>query len=273
MILFRDRSEIEWRSRKAACGHYVGNNIVLCHVLGRYKMYVDGYDRAMTPHIILDGFWESWITQFINRTVQPNWVCVDGGANFGYYTVLLADLVGEDGMVHAFEPGPIFDLLKWNVATNGFDGNTMLYNKALHRQDAEPLFFFHDPHDLGSARPRPAQVMPVEQITDQPVKTVTLDELFLDNPRPPDFVKLDIEGSEEAALEGASELMVKHPHVRWLVEFFRVHFPKPQRFINNIVSAGFELRYIDYDSAIKSTTMTELLDGPRGHWMLWLHKE
>lgn len=260
---FTDRHHLETVSRAGACGHYVGDNRVLCRLLGKYKMYVEGYDMAMTPHLILDGFWEPWITVFISKLIQPGWMCVDGGAHVGYNTVLMADLVGHKGKVHAFEPGAIFELLKWNVEINGFAKIVELHSEALHLKDAEPQYLFHDPNDLGGAR-----LKPTTEAEPDAVETISMDELFLD--KPPDFVKLDIEGGEEAAMDGASELIAKHLNTRWLVEFYRARFPMPQRFLNKVLAAGFELRYIDYDSTIKSITMDQLLNDPRGHWMLWL---
>ncbi len=54
---------------------------------------------------------------------------IDIGANLGYYTCPLADLVGEDGRVYAVEPVPvIFSVLKQNV---GKRRNVELLNYAL----------------------------------------------------------------------------------------------------------------------------------------------
>ncbi len=93
----------------------------LCRVLGRYKMYVDLRDTGFAPHLMFEGYWEYWITDFMWRNVKPGQVAVDVGANHGYYTLLLADLVGPGGKVHAFEPNPrLAELLDRNIAVNGF---------------------------------------------------------------------------------------------------------------------------------------------------------
>ena len=58
---------------------------------------------------------------------------IDIGANLGYYTCPLADLVGEDGRVYAVEPVPvIFSVLKRNV---GKRRNVELLNYALGEQE------------------------------------------------------------------------------------------------------------------------------------------
>ena len=58
---------------------------------------------------------------------------IDIGANLGYYTCPLADLVGENGRVYAVEPVPvIFSVLKRNV---GKRRNVELLNYALGEQE------------------------------------------------------------------------------------------------------------------------------------------
>lgn len=58
---------------------------------------------------------------------------IDIGANLGYYTCLLADLVGDSGRVYAVEPVPvIFSVLKRNV---GKRRNVELLNYALGEQE------------------------------------------------------------------------------------------------------------------------------------------
>jgi hypothetical protein len=54
---------------------YVGNDTVLCKVLTKYKMYVDTKDMGIAPHLIMDGYWESWVTRLLTKIVQPGFVC------------------------------------------------------------------------------------------------------------------------------------------------------------------------------------------------------
>ena len=56
-------------------------------------MYIDTADVGFGAHLLLDGFWESWLTEFIARRVQAGMRFADVGANHGYYTVLAADLL------------------------------------------------------------------------------------------------------------------------------------------------------------------------------------
>jgi hypothetical protein len=62
-----------------------------------HKLFVDTRDVSITPHLLLDGLWEPWVTTVIRRIVRPGLRVFDIGADCGYYAVLMADLVCETG--------------------------------------------------------------------------------------------------------------------------------------------------------------------------------
>jgi FkbM family methyltransferase len=52
------------------------------------------------------GTYEPEITDLIVRNLRPGGVAFDVGANAGYYTLLMAGIMGDSGQVHSFEPNP-----------------------------------------------------------------------------------------------------------------------------------------------------------------------
>ena len=56
-------------------------------------------DLMLGPRLILDGFWEAWVTLAIGRHIQPGFHCVDVGANYGYYSLVMAAAAGATGRV------------------------------------------------------------------------------------------------------------------------------------------------------------------------------
>src|SRR5438034_3106477 len=94
-----DRPALEVASRQASRAVYLGDGAVLCRVLDKYLIYADSQETGITPHLCLDGYWESWITVVLARTLRRGWHCLDVGANHGYYTLIMADAVGQEGRV------------------------------------------------------------------------------------------------------------------------------------------------------------------------------
>src|SRR5688572_23436882 len=104
--LVPNRTGWEMVSCQASQTAYMGDNTAIVRVLGKYIMWVDTTDIGITPHLSLNGYWESWITLAMARVLQPGWTCIDVGANHGYYTLIMADAVGPSGKVISIEPNP-----------------------------------------------------------------------------------------------------------------------------------------------------------------------
>lgn len=196
-----NRTVLEARVRALAASTYLGEREALCRVLGRYKMFVDTRDRGLASHLLLDGYWEIWLTRFLARAVQPGMVCVDIGANLGYYALLMADLAGPRGRVLAVEPNPaVARLLQSNLDVNGFAGRAEVLPLALgdgslaRARLAIPL-----------GEPKNAALLPSDaeagtaELVEVPV--AAFDALAGAPPRI-DLVKIDAEGAEDAILRG-----------------------------------------------------------------------
>jgi len=95
----RAQAEQEIRARTQAV--YLGDHLALVRVLGQAKMFLSTTDAGFASHVMLDGFWEIWLTLFFARVIAPGMTVIDVGANFGYYTLLFGRAVGPSGRVIA----------------------------------------------------------------------------------------------------------------------------------------------------------------------------
>src|ERR1700687_2781541 len=99
---------------------YVGDNRVLLKTANGFKMFVDSRDISIAPHLILDGVWEEWTEAVLRRLIAPGMTVVEAGANFGYFTLIMARAVGVAGKVFSFECDPdLATLARDNVEING----------------------------------------------------------------------------------------------------------------------------------------------------------
>jgi len=80
---------------------------------------VDLADPMSRYPIAYGGMPELSLYRAITRVLTPGDTFIDVGANFGYYSLLAADLVGPEGEVHSFEPQPgVCDLLRRSADLN-----------------------------------------------------------------------------------------------------------------------------------------------------------
>jgi FkbM family methyltransferase len=74
---------------------------------------------ATAAEVCFTGRYEPQETQLLCDLLQPGSVFIDVGANWGYYTLAAAHMVGPEGRVVAFEPEPrLFALLAANIDVN-----------------------------------------------------------------------------------------------------------------------------------------------------------
>ena len=155
---------------------------------------------------------------FLNA-IHPGDTVFDIGANRGIHTVLLSHLAGAKGAVHAFEPvPPTFERLSQTVAQKKRFDNVTLVNSAV--SDAVGTITINMPdgddgqasiakHDAGSWK-NAAKISTFE------CAVTTLDAYTPTIPKPPDFIKCDVEGAELLTLRGGRKVLSQHAPILFL---------------------------------------------------------
>jgi FkbM family methyltransferase len=163
------------------------------------------FDDHLSQLMYFLGEYERPISEIVRTFVTPGDVCVDVGANIGWYTTLMQKLVGARGSVHAFEPVPTtFNILTDNVASNDHSGSVILNNLALGEEAGEVEMHTFDDRSTGHASISDFGDATAHGI---PTQMIRLND-YLSEKRLEDvkFVKIDIEGAELSMLKGSSRL-------------------------------------------------------------------
>jgi FkbM family methyltransferase len=107
--------------------------------------FVAGRDSSkLTSFLRFRGAVEPVLSEFILRHVREGDVCVDAGANVGYFSVLLAQRVAPSGKVIAIEPAPDnVRRLRANLELNGAAGIVDVVEAACTAQKGEIKFYLH----------------------------------------------------------------------------------------------------------------------------------
>jgi FkbM family methyltransferase len=156
----------------------------------------------------LDESHEKEVCNILRTIVHPGYVCVDVGAHKGYFTLILAKLVGERGRVIAFEAHPgNATKLRTNVAINGYEQIVEVENIAVSDRTSDSAILFPGRRRASAewnivgtdARGRERQPA-------MKVRETTLDEYFPQGSCI-DLVKIDVEGAEGKVINGMERIL------------------------------------------------------------------
>jgi len=172
-----------------------------------FRIWVALAERSISREILLDRY-ELDEVDFVRRTIKAGDHVVDIGANIGFYTALMATLVGETGHVTAFEPlDEVARALERTIMENELAARVTLHRLALY-SDRRTVMLRHAPITInqGAAYIAPSSTLPTGHV-DVPVRAETLDAIVGDAPCA--FIKLDAEGTEPKILAGASATLAR----------------------------------------------------------------
>jgi FkbM family methyltransferase len=261
----RTRDEIQDFSRGRCMGVPFGDGTALCRVLGLFPLFVLLKDRCISPRLMADGFWETWVTIAVCRIVQRGWRVIDVGANVGYYSVVLSELVGPEGRVEAVEPNEeVLPLLRANVNLNGYGDRCAIHPVAVADAEGEAVLTCQ-PTNLGSGTLGGGAGGQT-----QPVVVRTLDSLFAGRL---DFVKVDAEGFDYRVWRGSRRLRRENPALTFLVEHYPCLLGGPQgarAALEEVVAAGYSVESVEPSGGLREVSPCEVAAESSRMWNLVL---
>lgn len=221
-------------------------------------LWVDPADKAVAHSLVVTGRWHPAASRAIRRRLRPGDVFVDAGAHIGYFATLAATLVGETGIVWAFEPDPRNHLLlRRNVEGLAMGANMRTFNLALGDRRGE-LVLHRDRTNHGNHTFVASNVAdPADGVV---VRVDRLDAICSrEGVSKVDFLKVDVQGWESFVLRGAYSMLAPGCHV--LVEYWpegiRAAGSDPEELFSELEGRG-EIRLIsEADDAV--TTRPEIL--------------
>jgi FkbM family methyltransferase len=166
------------------------------------------------------GVFEPVLSELVLSHVRPGDVCVDAGANVGYFTLLMARAAGPSGEVIAIEaaPGNVRRLHE-NLAANGVTDQVRVVEAACAAETGELTFYLHPGNDMWARLTPPAKgefdrLYMGKKWNPVVVKAATPSELVGDAAERTSFLKLDIEGAEPSV---TPDIVAAFTHPRLVV--------------------------------------------------------
>lgn len=239
---------------------------------------------TITREVCFAGKYEPQETAIVRSILRPGMSFVDVGANWGYFTLVGAHLVGPTGQVLSLEPDPrLFSMLR-----EALDCNRLLQVAALQVAAANAAAtltlagFDEDSGNFGLSR-----LLPGVRDSDRcfEVGAEPLDAILRARGMGSvDLMKIDIEGAEDLALEGLQESLSSGRVKRLLLELHPTQLAQqgssPEAVMSRLQSRGYRGYRINHSrqatrvAAYAKTVDAAALLRPIGHEPLdsWPHQ-
>ena len=247
---------------------YVGNGRILTKSdLFGLLYYVEADDRLIVPKFVMDGIFEADVTHFLRRNVAPDSVCVDIGANFGYYTCIMARLAHQ-GRTTGVEADPkVFEFARDNVFINWLESRATVKNFAAADREGELELYRRVGRsgNTGILRLTAERLAQLGEPPQEPftVRCSTLDHEF---PGRVDFLKIDVEGAEPLVFRGASQLVANNPGIRIVMEWSPDQLKHGGfdigEFVQELSAMSLQPAILDYEGVPVKSSWAELKDKP-----------
>ncbi len=236
---------------------------VLCHTNRNFVIYASPHDY-ISHRIFFFHEYNSRLSDLIQYSLRPGYVCWDLGAERGWFSLLMASIVGSHGRVDAFEAyQPTHQKLVKNINENHFHW-VSAHNVGVG--DKQGDFFFVPPHtdetkhisgghkDCGGI----GFVSKIQTPSSIQIPIIKLDDFANEQSLSRlDFIKADIEGSELSAFMGA----------KYTIQTYKpallVEYNEPALQANNATVADLDLFLRSLDYQIFSATSMQVIDRNR----------
>jgi FkbM family methyltransferase len=204
------------------------------------QMFVPVFpDNDMIAAAIRSGrVFDEHIVQCASEYIRSGTTVVDVGANFGQMTLQFARLAGESGRVIAIEADDyVHHVLRQNLQVNGVE-NVTTVNKAAHVTPGLQVFF--PDQDFVRFQSYGSYGLDPNARTGRSVETITVDSLNIE--APVSFMKVDVQGSDLFALQGAKQTILRHrmPIIFEYEEQFQAEFGTTfQDYVDFVLGVGY----------------------------------
>lgn len=165
-------------------------------------LWVNMQDKYVSIHCVMNNY-EPENSELIRKLLRPGGIFVDLGANVGWFTLLASSIVGPEGHVYSFEPQPsIANYLRRTLTLNDLQSRVSFHQAGVwHQSGSMRLAWADNSENHGASHLMPGDI---DASVGTLVDLITLDSLGL---KRCDLIKMDIEGAEPRAMQGAEQLL------------------------------------------------------------------
>jgi FkbM family methyltransferase len=214
--------------------------------IGNFYLPLDAPNDVIINHMKEGKIFEPEIMEVAERYIKEGTAVLDVGANFGQMSIIFSRLVGKKGEVYSFEAQKkVFDILEKNAEVNDAHNINSVFNAVY--LESGTTFYFPEP-DFEQFSAYGSYNLPLDAVLGQEVKSLKIDDLQIE--KPISFMKIDVQGCDLFAMQGAIETIKSHkmPIIfEFEQQFQNVYKTNFQDYVNFVDSIGYKFAEIILD--------------------------
>lgn len=174
---------------------------------GNYFLPSDAINDEIAAAIKDNRVYDKEVVDIASKFIKPGTTVLDVGCNFGQMSILFSNLVKNKGKVHSFEADDwVYKILVKNIKANEKENIIIPHFGAVHNVDDKVLYYpvqnFKKYQTYGS------HGIDYTERSGRKVKSLTIDSLGITGRI--SFMKIDIEGGDLKAMQGAKKTILKN---------------------------------------------------------------
>lgn len=174
--------------------------------IGNYYLPADAVKDGIADTMSRGKVFDVEIVELAKQYIRAGTAALDVGGNFGQMAILFSKFVGDNGKVYVFEAqDKVFEYLNKNIAANNCK-NIVSKDGAVYNVN-DKILIFPEP-DISVVNPYGANAINPKLKAGREVKTFTIDSMNIQEKV--SFMKVDIQGSDLFALQGAKNTIIKN---------------------------------------------------------------
>lgn len=174
---------------------------------GKYYLPEDAVEDHVANTIINNQIFDKEIIDCASLYIKPGTVVLDVGANYGQMSILFSKMTGERGKVFSFDADDfIFQILQKNIQINEIKNIEAIFG-AVHNVPNEILIFPEQDFERYGAYGSYG-IDYAQKKEGRNVPTITIDNLNITDEI--SFMKVDVQGGDLFAMQGAVKTIAKH---------------------------------------------------------------
>lgn len=216
--------------------------------IGNYYLPADATRDIIAIKMRQGKVFEPAIVDVAQRYIKKDSAVLDIGANFGQMSLIFSRLVGEKGQVLSFEADDyVFYVLEQNIKANNCHNIKPIF-KAVYNKTGEVMLMLYPVQDFKKFLTYGSYGLDPNATKGRQIETIAIDDLKID--REISFMKVDVQGSDLFAMQGAIET-IKRYKMPILFEFeqqFQEEFNTCfQDYIDFIASINYKVEEVIYN--------------------------